>query len=171
MDTHLSDLGTEADNISNPLSIVPGPWEELGAPWEKQLLSPTFTTTWSEAAECVSSLSSQVAVAHRQKDKRPRVLLSGSNAADTVCVSLRACVLAALSSVGWFWWWWRREEDSNSLKQWTESLGTSQWQNKKKSLEQVTYHVSFTLCLILGGSWSRTSPCTLPCQYLWWRWT
>lgn len=105
MDTHLSDLRTEADNISNPLSIVPGLWEELGVPWEKQLLSPTLTTTWIEAVECISSLSSQVVVAHRQKDKRPRVLLSGNYAAATVCVSLRACVLAALSSVGWSWWW------------------------------------------------------------------
>lgn len=87
---------------------------------------------------------------------------------DTVCVSPRACILAALSSVWRSWWWWNLEEDSNGLKQWTESLGTSQWQHKKKSLEQVTYHV--TLGLILGGSWSRTSPCTLPCQSLWWRW-
>lgn len=96
---HLSDLGTEADNISNPLSIVPGLWEELGVPWEKRFLSPLSPQTWSEAAECISSLSSQVVVAHRQKDKRPRVLLSGNYAADTVCVSPRACVLAAVFRV------------------------------------------------------------------------
>lgn len=96
---HLSDLGTEADNISNPLSIVPGLWEELGGSLRETVPLPTFTTTWSEAAECISSLSSQVVVAHRQKDKRPRVLLSGNYAADTVCVSPRACVFAAVFRV------------------------------------------------------------------------